>query len=59
MHVFLFSDQLMSSAKRHRRIDFWYQSIILRLIDLAVMNTRAVMKDLDRTTSMIKLQVMH
>lgn len=46
----------MASAKRHRRAEYWFQTIILRLIDLAVMNTRAIMKTQGREMEMVELQ---
>lgn len=47
----------MAAGKSHRRVQYWYQTIILRLIDFAVMNTRAILKTQKREMNMIDLQV--
>lgn len=50
------SDQLMANANRHRRNQYWFQVIICRMYDVAVMNVRALMKMVGVTFTMVDLK---
>lgn len=46
----------MASANRHRRAQYWFQTVICRIMDVGVMNTRAICKTLGREYSMVDLK---
>lgn len=46
----------MAAANRHRRAKYWFQTVICRLIDYGVVNTRAVFKELGFEYKMVDLK---
>lgn len=46
----------MATTKRHRRNDRWYYTVLARIIDYAIVNTRAIMISFDKAESMKDLK---
>lgn len=46
----------MATANCHRRTSKWFDTVALRLIDIAVLNTRAIYKTLGKEYTMVNLK---
>lgn len=46
----------MASANRHRKTQYWFHTVICRVIDVGAMNTRAILKKLGVEYNMVDLK---